>query len=99
MLTRAHGVAASAALAAALLVATPAPAADAPVKNAHHFALKGWASAPPPGGGETINLVLSGDQTEGFISVQDELWSPTFNVPLHYHNRHAEAFYVVSGQV
>ncbi|MGC4027548.1 MAG: cupin domain-containing protein [Steroidobacteraceae bacterium] len=44
-------------------------------------------------------VVVSGADSEGSFSLSDEIWSPSFRVPAHYHKTHAETFYIVSGQV
>lgn len=108
MTIRSRGAAAGAAtaLAATLLVCLPALSAEAPVKGAYHFALGGRVPifySPPRGGDkgtiEKVWLDLSDADTEGLLTLQDEIWYPKFTVPLHYHKTHAEIFYVVSGEV
>ena len=47
----------------------------------------------------TSKIDLSGDDTEGRYTFQDEVWNPGMTVPLHFHKRHAETFYILSGQV
>lgn len=44
-------------------------------------------------------VVFSGVQTEGRYSLISEVWTPQFQVPPHFHSRHAETFFVISGQV
>ncbi len=44
-------------------------------------------------------VALSNFDTEGRFSLQDEIWAPDMNVPPHFHAKHSEVFYVVSGQV
>jgi mannose-6-phosphate isomerase-like protein (cupin superfamily) len=45
------------------------------------------------------DLAISNAQSEGRYTMQDELWPADFVVPAHFHDRHSELFYVVSGQV
>ena len=44
-------------------------------------------------------VALSNLDTQGRFTLQDEIWAPTFSVPAHFHARHSEVFYVVSGQI
>lgn len=44
-------------------------------------------------------VALSNLDTEGRFTLQDEIWAPNFAVPAHFHAKHSEVFYVVSGQV
>jgi len=93
-------------LAAGMLLALPGMAEQAPERGAHHFALSdntpnqsGLGDMRPGGAADTWKADLTADLTEGAITVQDETWNPAFNVPLHFHKRHAEAFYILDGQV
>jgi quercetin 2,3-dioxygenase len=74
-----------------LLITAPQPAQ-------HRFDLKGqgemFRSAD-----ETSEVKLAAVDTDGRFSFLDEIWKPGMTVPPHYHKRHAETFYVVSGQV
>jgi len=99
-----RAAAGAAALAATLLACLPAASAEAPVKGSHHFALMGHVPiiySPPHGRDkgtiEKMALDLSAQDTEGLLTLQDEIWYPKFTVPLHYHEWHAEIFYVISG--
>ena len=42
---------------------------------------------------------LTAPMTEGRLTYLDEVWNPGFRVGPHFHIEHAEAFYVLSGQV
>lgn len=44
-------------------------------------------------------VALSTVDTEGRMTMQDEVWAPDFNVPAHFHRKHTEIFYVISGNV
>lgn len=85
--------------------ALPAGAADAPKKGPHHFHLRKNATpvrsaASQPAGGSlvTSTVPLTANATEGAFTLQDEVWDPAFSVPLHFHKRHAEVFYVLEGE-
>lgn len=87
------------ALAVGLVLAAPAPSAAAqPEKGAHHFS---FAGKRPTFKEEHVRpeVVVSGTDSEGNFSLIDEVWSPAFRVPAHYHKEHAETFYIISGQV
>lgn len=95
-----------AAFALALALPYTAVGAQAPVRGAHHFTLKKHQTqqtnaANLQAGSPTVDstVPLTGDMTEGHFTMQDEVWDPSFKVPLHYHKRHAEVFYIVDGQV
>jgi quercetin dioxygenase-like cupin family protein len=95
---------------AVLAIAASAPlttyGAQAPVRGAHHFSLKKQSTeqanpANLQAGSPmvTSTIPLTADMTEGEFTLQDEVWDPKFDVPLHFHKRHAEVFYIVEGQV
>lgn len=93
-------------LALAAFVPAAASAAAAPVKGAHHFHLRAQSArqanpANLQAGSPMVDstVPLTADITEGAFTLQDEVWDPKFNVPLHYHKRHAEVFYIIDGQV
>lgn len=44
-------------------------------------------------------VVFGAAQTAGRLSLTDEIWAPQFQVPPHRHQKHAETFFVISGQV
>lgn len=70
-----------------------------PHREAHHFALQGHIRKTVNRSGNVTSLIpLSGDQSEGRYTVQDESWPADFNVELHYHKRHSEVFYLIDGQ-
>lgn len=89
----------SAALVAALAMGISQPGlAVQPVKPRQHFSFSGKR----PTFKELYvhpEVAVSGVDSEGRFSLIDEIWSPKFQVPPHFHKRHAETFYVVSGQV
>jgi quercetin dioxygenase-like cupin family protein len=72
--------------------------AEQPKKPGQHFS---FAHKRPTfvEEGVTPEVVVSAVDSEGTLSVTDEIWSPTFAVPPHYHKTHGEAFYILSGQV
>lgn len=75
--------------------------ADGTPRGIHHFALNGSARSVhnPSSTGVNSKIDLSGDDTEGRYTLQDEVWNPGMAVELHFHKRHAETFYILSGQV
>ncbi len=65
----------------------------------HHFSLNGTGKTYVQDEWVTSEVDLSALQSEGLFELLDERWKPGFTVPPHYHARHAETFFVVSGQV
>jgi len=70
-------------------------------RGQHHFTVNGGGRSVhnPSSTGVDSKIMLSGDDTEGRYTLQDEVWNPHMEVPLHFHKRHAETFYILSGQV
>lgn len=82
---------------ACLLVAALAGAADKP-NHTHHFSLDGKNEVYKEGGAQaTVNL--SAVHSEGRMSIQDEIWPAGFSVPAHFHKKHAEVFYLLTGKL
>ena len=81
----------------ALGISLPGEAAQ-PVKPAHHFS---FAGKRPTFKERYVKpeIVVSAEDSEGSFSLIEEVWGPQFKTPAHYHMRHAETFYIVSGQV
>jgi quercetin 2,3-dioxygenase len=48
--------------------------------------------------GVTPEVVVSAMDSEGLLSLIDEIWSPSFSTSPHFHKTHAETFYIISGQ-
>lgn len=44
-------------------------------------------------------ILMTADASGGRFTLLDEIWKPGFYAPPHFHKRHAEMFYVVSGEV
>ncbi len=74
---------------------------DTRPRGQHHFTVNGGGRSVynPASTGVTSRIMLSGDDTEGRYTLQDEVWNPKMSVELHMHKRHAETFYILSGQV
>jgi quercetin dioxygenase-like cupin family protein len=85
----------------AVLAAGGAPAAHAeePVKATKHFSFHGQRPTFHEDNIRDIEVVVTGDDSSGRQSVIESYWQPAFSVPAHFHKRHAETFYVISGQV
>jgi len=47
----------------------------------------------------TAKILMTADASGGRFTLLDEIWKPGFYAPPHYHKRHAELFYIVSGEV
>jgi quercetin dioxygenase-like cupin family protein len=79
--------------------APPPAAAGMPAKGVPVFSHRGKRGTFEERGVEAVELVLTGTQTEGRISIIESNWLPGFSVPAHYHKTHAETFYVLAGEV
>lgn len=87
-------------LAGAALVALMDPSfADIPVKPAQHFSFAGKRPSFRQEGTTKSDVAVSALDSEGRMTLQDEIWHSDFSVPPHFHKTHAETFYVVSGRV
>ena len=47
----------------------------------------------------TAKILMTAGASGGRFTLLDEIWKPGFYAPPHYHKRHAELFYIVSGEV
>jgi len=107
LIRRRSAVVHAAPLLTGMLMTLSAMAAQAPARGVHHFALAD--STPTHSGPDdpqkpdspitTWKVPLSGADTEGLVTLQDEIWSAQFDVPLHFHKKHAETFYILDGEV
>lgn len=85
-------------LGAAALCCAPALAAPAPPPGEQHFSLHDQA----PDRIEEFaraKILMTADASGGRFTLLDEIWKPGFYAPPHFHKRHAEMFYVISGEV
>ena len=48
---------------------------------------------------DTINVRLTGDQTQGLFTLTEDRMKPTFKLGLHMHRKHAETFQILEGDV
>jgi len=97
-------VAAAGVLAAAALgLAASGLAADAPKnlpkKPGHHFSFAGKRPSFRQEGTTKSDVAVSSEDSQGLLTLQDEIWYPAFAVTPHFHKTHNEVFYVVSGRV
>ena len=85
----------------AVLAASGGPCARAeePAKTTKHFSFRGQRPTFHEDNIRNIEVVVTGDDSSGRQSVIESYWQPAFSVPPHFHKRHAETFYVISGQV
>lgn len=87
-------------LAAVFGLGVLAPAfAQAPKKAGAHFSFTGKRPTFHEDNIENIEVVVSGRDSEGNMSLIESYWTPAFSVSPHYHTMHAETFYIISGQV
>ena len=87
-------------LATTLCCAAAAPLlADTPAKPAQHFSFPGKRPVYRQEGATKSEVAVSSVDSEGRLTLLDEIWHPEFKVPPHFHKSHAETFYVISGRV
>ncbi len=48
---------------------------------------------------ENVEVVLSGDDSEGRLAIVESDGMPGFTAPPHFHRQHSETFYIFSGKV
>lgn len=72
---------------------------EQPTTVRHHFSLNGKRPVFDQEGKILTQVALTAEQTEGRLTFQDELWHPGLDVIPHFHKKHFEIFYVISGQV
>jgi quercetin dioxygenase-like cupin family protein len=73
--------------------------AEQPATVRHHFSFNGKRPVVDQEGKVLSGVALTAEDTEGRLTFQDEIWKPGFNVVPHFHKKHFEVFYVVSGQI
>ncbi len=85
-------------LALAASAITCAAHAAEPPKSDEHFS---FACRRPTFQEQYVKpeVVFGAAQTAGRLSLTDEIWEPQFRVPPHLDQKHAETFFVISGQV
>ncbi len=92
------------ALAAAVVVTLAAAGAvlshaEQPVSKTGYFSFTGKRPTFHEDNIRQIEVVVSGNDSSGRQSVIESYWQPAFVVPPHFHKKHAETFFVISGQV
>jgi mannose-6-phosphate isomerase-like protein (cupin superfamily) len=94
-------LAATAALAVSVLAGSAVPSyADAPkARVSQHFSFADKRPSFRQEGTTKSDVAVSSIDSEGLLTLQDEIWYPTFAVTPHFHKTHHETFYVVSGRV
>jgi quercetin dioxygenase-like cupin family protein len=70
-----------------------------PSKTPKYFSFSGKRPGFHEDNIRKIEVVVSGDDSSGRQSVIESYWLPAFAVPAHFHKKHAETFFVISGQV
>jgi quercetin dioxygenase-like cupin family protein len=63
------------------------------------FSFAGKRLSFEEGSVDKVEVVVSGADSEGRISLIESDWLPEFTVAPHFHRRHSETFYIVSGNV
>lgn len=80
--------------------AQKSPPKGAPkARAAQHFSFAGKRPSFRQEGTTKSDVAVSALDSEGLLTLQDEIWYPDFSVVAHYHKQHHETFYVISGRV
>jgi quercetin dioxygenase-like cupin family protein len=77
----------------------PEPVAGQANKGVPVFSIRGQRLSFNEAQVANVQVVVSGDDTEGRLSVIESDWLPGFSAPLHFHKQHTETFDVFSGKI
>ena len=87
---------------AGLLVATAIimmiSTAAAQVKPGHKFFFPDKAKIVTDDSEVTTRIIVGDEESEGRYTILSDLWKPGFSVATHYHTKHFETFYLLSGE-
>jgi len=72
--------------------------ATSQVKPGHKFYFPDQAPVVTDDNEVTTKIIVGDNDSEGRYTVLSDLWKPGFNVGTHYHARHTETFFLVSGE-
>ena len=64
----------------------------------HKFYFPGKADIITDTSEVTTKAIVGDTESEGRYTVLSDLWKVGFSVPTHYHKKHFETFYLLSGQ-
>jgi quercetin dioxygenase-like cupin family protein len=70
----------------------------AQAKPGHKFYLKDKAKIVTDDSEVTTRIIVGDNESEGRYTILSDLWKVGFTVGTHYHARHFETFYLVSGE-
>jgi quercetin dioxygenase-like cupin family protein len=68
------------------------------VKPGHKFYFPDKAPIVTDDNEVTTKIIVGDNESEGRYTILSDLWKVGFSVPTHYHARHTETFYLVSGE-
>jgi quercetin dioxygenase-like cupin family protein len=71
---------------------------SAQVKPGHKFFFKDKAKIATDDSEVTTRIIVGDNESEGRYTIMSDLWKVGFNVGTHYHARHFETFYLLSGE-
>jgi quercetin dioxygenase-like cupin family protein len=72
--------------------------ANAQVKPGHKFYFPDKAPIVTDDEEVTTKIVVGDNESEGRYTILSDLWKVGFSVPTHYHARHFETFFLISGE-
>lgn len=73
--------------------------ADQPAKAPNYFSFAGKRPTFHEENIRQIEVAVSAADSAGRLSLVESYWTPKFSVPPHFHKKHAETFFIISGQV
>lgn len=72
--------------------------ASAQAKPRHKFFFADKAKVVTDDSEVTTKIIVGDNESEGRYTILSDLWKVGFSVPTHYHARHFETFYLLSGE-
>lgn len=73
--------------------------AEQPAKAPSYFSFSGKRPTFHEDNIRQIEVAVSAADSAGRLSLVESYWTPKFTVPAHFHKKHAETFFIISGQV
>jgi quercetin dioxygenase-like cupin family protein len=73
--------------------------AEQPAKAPKYFSFSGKRPTFHEDNITKIEVAVTSDTSSGRQSVIESYWQPAFSVEPHFHKKHAETFFIISGQV
>jgi len=81
-----------------IFMVTPIQPSGAHIKPKHKFYFPDKAKIITDDSEVTTKAIVGDIESEGRYTILSDLWKVGFNVPTHYHAKHFETFYLLSGE-